>query len=94
MAWYLEFIVNARTKQVLEAARGLSVEERAEIAHALLDSLDGECAAEDADVVEEVNKAWALEIQRRVEAVDAGLVKTVSVEGAMARASQAIRRAR
>ena len=86
--------MNARTKQVLEAARALSVEERAEVAHALLESLDGECAAEDPDVVDQANKAWALEIQRRVEAVDAGLVKTVSVEDAMARAGQAIRRAR
>jgi putative addiction module component (TIGR02574 family) len=59
--------------RLLKDALVLSDRERAEIAARLLESLDaGE--AEDPD---EVEKAWAAEIERRCDALDAGTTKTI-----------------
>ena len=66
-------MVNARTKKVLEEALELSAEDRALLAAALeasLDDLDEE--AEDDATQEEIDQAWAAEIQRRVDDVLAG----------------------
>ena len=56
------------TNDILNDAMRLSTTERAELAAALLASLDGE--PEDA-----VEAAWAAEIQRRVERVRSGAAK-------------------
>jgi putative addiction module component (TIGR02574 family) len=56
------------TEDILNSAMRLSTTERAELAAALLASLDGE--PEDA-----VEAAWAAEIQRRVERVRSGTAK-------------------
>ena len=58
-------MVNARTKKVLDDALDLSAEDRALLAAALEASLDDEDADDDA-TPEEIEKAWAEEIQRRV----------------------------
>ncbi len=52
-------------KEILEAAMKLLPEERARIAHELLESLDG---AFDKDV----EKAWLEELKRRSQEIDAG----------------------
>ena len=53
---------------ILSTAMQLSITERAEIASALLASLDGE-----AD--EAVEAAWAAEIERRIERIKSGTAK-------------------
>ena len=53
---------------ILNSAKRLSTAERAELAAALLASLDGEPE-------EDVEAAWAAEIQRRVERVKSGEAK-------------------
>ncbi len=52
-------------KEILEAAMKLPPDERARIAHELLESLDG---AFD----EDVEKAWLEELKRRSQEIDAG----------------------
>ena len=56
------------TEDILSNAMRLSTTERAELAAALLASLDGEPE-------EAVESAWAAEIQRRVERVRSGAAK-------------------
>jgi putative addiction module component (TIGR02574 family) len=52
--------------QVLDAALALNPDQRAEVAHQLLLSLETEDFDEDAD------QAWAAEIQRRLQAIRSG----------------------
>jgi len=61
--------------ELLQRALALTAEERAELAGSLLESLDGD--AEDPQAVE---AAWNEEIARRIEDLDSGKVKTVSLE--------------
>jgi len=61
-------IMSKTTDDILNNAMRLSTAERAELAAALLASLDGE--PED-----DVDAAWAAEIQRRVERVRSGEAK-------------------
>ena len=58
------------TTQLLELALRLPEQERADLAARLLDSLDA--ASE-----ENVEAAWSMEIQQRVEELDTGKVKPV-----------------
>jgi putative addiction module component (TIGR02574 family) len=63
--------VNARTRQLLEEVLDLSAEDRALIAAEI------EASLEDEDLSpEEVAKAWAAELQRRLDDVVAGRVET------------------
>jgi hypothetical protein len=65
--------VNARTKRVLDEALELAAEDRALVVAALDASLEDE--REDGDegaTPEEIEQAWAEEIQRRVDGVLAG----------------------
>jgi len=75
-----------RTQQVLREALQLPPRARADIAATLLHSLD---AAEDTDVEE----AWADEIKRRMEDVEAGRVKLIPWETVKRRVQLRIRRA-
>jgi len=61
--------------ELLKRALALSEDERAELAGSLLESLDG--PPEDPAVVE---AAWNEEIARRIEDLDSGKVKAVSLE--------------
>ena len=61
--------------ELLKRALALSEDERAELAGSLLESLDG--APEDPAAVE---AAWNEEIARRIEDLDSGKVKPVSLE--------------
>ncbi len=62
--------MTARVKRVLDDALKLSEKDRAEVAAKLIDSLD----AEDED---EIEAAWAAEIQKRVDELDQGKVKAI-----------------
>jgi putative addiction module component (TIGR02574 family) len=61
--------------ELLKRALALPSEERAELAGSLLESLDG--ADDDPAGVE---AAWSEEIARRIEELDSGKVKTVSLD--------------
>jgi len=61
--------------ELLNRALALTAEERAELAGSLLESLDG--PPEDPEAVE---AAWNEEIARRIEDLDSGKVKPVSLE--------------
>ncbi len=62
--------MSKKSEKLLEEALSLSPEERAEVAASLLDSLD-----EHED--EAVEEAWAKEIEKRIQDVESGRVKTV-----------------
>jgi len=62
-----------KTQTILEQAMKLSPNERAEVAEELIASLD-----EITDV--DVEKAWQEEIQRRIQQIDSGEVKTIPWE--------------
>ena len=62
-----------KTQTILEQAMKLSPNERAEVAEELIASLD-----ETTDV--DVEKAWQEEIQRRIQQIDSGEVKTIPWE--------------
>ena len=59
--------------ELLKRALALPAEERADLASTLIDSLD-------ATVDENVEAAWQEEISRRMEDLDSGRVKPVSLE--------------
>jgi len=61
--------------ELLKRALALSAEERAELAGSLLESLDD--APDDPETVE---AAWSEEIARRIEDLDSGKVKPVSLD--------------
>ena len=63
-----DLIMSKSTDDILNTAKKLSRTERAELAAALIASLDGEPD-------EEVAAVWAAEIQRRVESVGSGVAK-------------------
>lgn len=64
-------------EKLLEQARELPEDSRAELAAALLSSLE-----EPADPPQEVEASWSAEIQRRVHEVQSGLVKPIPWEQA------------
>ena len=66
--------MTALATRVLQDALALSEQERAEIAARLIESLDAGSAEEAA----EVEAAWAAEIERRCDALDAGTTGTSS----------------
>ena len=62
-----------QVSELLQKTLSLSVEERAELAGSLIESLD-------ATVDEAAEAAWNQEIARRIEDLDSGKAKTVSWE--------------
>ena len=72
-------------EKVLSEALGLGARERAEIAAKLIASLDD---APD----EDVEAAWAAEVERRVEAVEAGRANLVPWENVERRVEREIRK--
>ena len=63
--------MSTKAKKILEEALALPPDERADVAATILESLD---EPED----EGVEQAWAEEIQRRIQEVESGAVKTIS----------------
>ncbi len=76
-------IMGNEANDLLKKALTLPVAERAELAGSLIESLD---EADD----ESVKAAWDEEITRRMEDLDSGRVKPVSLEEARRRLSSAI----
>ena len=62
--------MNTESHQLLRSALALPESDRAEIAASLIHSLDTESG-------EDIDAAWAVEIQRRIESIDNGEVKLV-----------------
>jgi len=62
--------MTAKVKRVLDDALKLSEKDRAAVAAKLLDSLDS-------DAEDEIEAAWAAEIQKRVDDLDQGKVKAI-----------------
>jgi putative addiction module component (TIGR02574 family) len=77
------FFMNEEIAELLRRARALSSPERAELAFCLLENL---AEAEDGSV----QVAWDAEIARRLEDLNSGKVKPVSLEDARRRLSSAI----
>jgi putative addiction module component (TIGR02574 family) len=67
-----------RADQILSEVLSLSMDERADLALRILETLDDR--PDDADAEE----AWAAEINRRIKALRAGRAKTVSASQALA----------
>ncbi len=65
-------------KLLIEALK-LTLGERAVMAQLLLDSLDG-----DDESGEEIDEAWAVEVDRRIAELDAGEVKGIPIAEALA----------
>lgn len=72
-----------KAQKLLEAVLELPDDERADVAGALLESLD-------APAEEGVEEAWADEIKRRIEEVESGAVKTIPWEEARHRLRQTL----
>lgn len=75
--------MNREATELLKKALSLPVEERADLAGSLIESLDN---AED----DSVAAAWDQEIARRMAEIDSGKVKPVSLEEARQRLASAI----
>jgi putative addiction module component (TIGR02574 family) len=69
--------VSPNAKKLLEAALELPDDSRAELAAALIESLD-----EPGDSVDEVESSWSAEIERRIRDVESGAVKPIPWEQA------------
>ena len=74
---------SAALKSLMDKAMALGENERAELAHELLISLDGPV-----DIT--APEAWAAEIHRRVEEIDAGSVQLVDAEDVVRRIQKRI----
>lgn len=68
--------MNTESQQLLQSALALSDSDRAEIAASLIHSLDS-------DSDENIDEAWAQEIQQRIESIDKGQVKLVPWDDVM-----------
>ena len=82
--------VNARAKKVREEALELPTKARAKLAHDLLLSLE----EEPFDPPEEVEKAWAAEVERRVQDVKEGRVKLIPAAEALRDVRASLKRVR
>lgn len=70
--------MSAKTTELLRQALALSVEERADLAGRLIESLDSTES-------ESAKAAWEAEIERRMVDLDSGAVKPVSLDEAFRR---------
>jgi len=75
--------------ELLSAAMRLPKRERADMAARLIRSLD-----DGADADEDVEAAWAAELDRRMRQLEDGTAGTVPAEDAMAQAWEVVRRAK
>ena len=80
---YIIKLMSEEASDLLKKALDLPIAERAELAGSLIESLDG---AEE----ESVQAAWDAEIIRRMEDLNSGRVKPISLEEARQRLSSAI----
>lgn len=83
-------LVNARAKKIREEALELPTKARAKLAHDLILSLEGEPL----ESPEDVEKAWAAEINRRIEDVKEGRAKLIPADQALRSVRASLRRSR
>jgi putative addiction module component (TIGR02574 family) len=77
--------MNTESQQLLQSALTLPETDRAQIAASLIHSLDSELSS---DPSEDVDAAWAAEIQRRIESIDNGEVKLIAWDQVMREMSE------
>ena len=65
--------MNTQSQQLLQSALALPETDRAQIAASLIHSLDGERS-------EDVDAAWAAEIEHRIQSIDNGEIKLTTSE--------------
>ena len=82
--------MSPKADAVFSAALALPTKKRAELAHRLIQSLDGPLptAAEQA----EIDAAWADEIQRREKEIDEGKAELIPFEDVMAEIGEMLKR--
>jgi putative addiction module component (TIGR02574 family) len=78
--------MTSQVSELLEKALTLSTQERGELAARLIDSLDDESAEEG------VEEAWQEEIQRRMDDIRSGRVKTIPGDQFLKRLADSRRR--
>jgi putative addiction module component (TIGR02574 family) len=71
--------------QILQQALALDPDERSQLAEELSSSLDDKTQ-------EEVHEAWAVELRRRIEALDRGEMKTMPAEEVFERLRKRLKR--
>ena len=73
--------MSATLEKVAEEAKGLSLADRSALTRILIESLDGEPAEDLADV----EQAWQTEVEKRVDEIKSGRVKTIPAEEVFAK---------
>lgn len=68
--------MNAKSQELLRSALALPESDRAELAASLISSLTP-------TVDDDVDEAWATEVQRRIESIDSGDVKLIPWDDVM-----------
>jgi hypothetical protein len=100
LEWYNERIMSDRVIHAAAVFQALSLEERLKVIRTVPESeqrliMEGLSEAEDDDdASEDVSRAWGKEITSRIDDIDSGRVKLIPYEETLARAREAIRRAR
>ena len=73
--------MKATLEHVAEEAKSLSLPERSALTRILIESLDGEPAEDLADV----EQTWQAEVEKRVDEIKSGRVKTIPAEEVFAK---------
>ena len=73
--------MSATLEKVAEEAKGLSLADRSALTRILIESLD----AEPAEDLAEVEQAWQAEVEKRVDEIKSGRVKTIPAEEVFAK---------
>ena len=73
--------MSATLEKVVEEARSLSLADRSALTRILIESLDAELPEDAA----EVEQAWQGEVEKRVEEIKSGRVKTIPAEEVFAK---------
>ena len=73
--------MSATLEKVAEEAKSLSLADRSALTRILIDSLD----AEPAEDLAEVEQAWQAEVEKRVDEIKSGRVKTIPAHEAFAK---------
>ena len=73
--------MSATLEKVAEEAKNLSLADRSALTRILIESLDGEPAEDLADV----EQAWQAEVEKRVDEIKSGRVKTIPAEEVFAK---------
>ena len=73
--------MNATLEKIAKEAKSLSLADRSALTRILIESLD----AEPAEDLAEVEQAWQVEVEKRVEEIKSGSVQTIPAEEVFAK---------